>query len=98
VGSLDFYRDLIHPKLIVEKSFNCIDDEVVGSGVLTHVKSFYVDLLAWFGIDYNEYVTEHDQHFINVRKSFYFKTNTLYTTLLKDTIKDIEYYKNTLIK
>ena len=94
VGSLDFYRDLVHPKLIVEKSFNCTSDEVVGSGVLTHVKSFYVDLLTHFGINYNEYVTEHDQHFINVRKPFYFNTDNLYTTLLEDTIKDIEHYKN----
>lgn len=94
VGDLDFSRDLVHPKLIVERSFNCTGDEVVGSGVLTHIKSFYVDLLSHFNIGYNEFVKEHNQHFINVRKPFYFKTNNLYTTLLEDTIKDIEYYKN----
>jgi nucleoside-diphosphate-sugar epimerase len=96
VGNLDFYRDIVHPKLIVERSFNCYTDELVGSGVLTNIKDFYINLLDYFNINYNEYVIEKPEHFINSRKSFYLKTNNKYTNLLNDTIYDIEQYKNTI--
>lgn len=96
VGNLDFYRDLVHPKLIVERSFECTQDEIVGSGVLTNIKNFYVNLLHYFNINYDEYVFEKQEQFINLRKSFYLKTNNKYNTLLEDTIYDIKKYKNNL--
>ncbi len=92
VGDLDFERDIVHPKIIVDRSFNCIGDEIIGSGVLTHVKTFYSEILKHFGFDYNEYVTEHFDNFPNMRKTFYYETQNKYLNLFEDTIEDIEKY------
>lgn len=96
VGDLNFERDIIHPKIVVDRSFNCLGDEIVGSGVLTRVKTFYSSILNHFGYDYDKYVTEKFDNFPNTRKTFYYENENKYLNLLDDTIRDIENYKNKL--
>lgn len=94
VGDLDFYRDMVTPKMIVESSYASTSDVIVGSGLLINVKQFYSDLLNHFNIDYNEYVLENRQSHINNRGSYYLKTQNKYNNLLTDTIYDIEKFFN----
>ena len=94
VGDLNFDRDIVNPKLIVESSFNTDKDVIVGSGILTNVKQFYVDLLENFSINYNDMVTENISNHVNSRKCFFLDTKNKYTTLLNDTVDDIRKYKN----
>lgn len=96
VGNLNFYRDIIHPKIIVETSYNCTQDTIVGSGVLVNIRDFYKKILNHFNIDYNYYVLENSNLHVNTRKPYYLETNIKYTSLLKDTIYDIEQYQNTI--
>lgn len=93
IGDLNFSRDIVHPKLVVKESLNSKTDTVIGSGVLINVKTFYVDLLKAFDLDYNQYVTEEINYFTSDRNPFYFKTDNKYFNLLEDTIQDIKKYK-----
>jgi nucleoside-diphosphate-sugar epimerase len=94
VGDLNFNRDIVHPKLIVDASLNTERDVIVGSGNLINVRQFYIDLLSNFGINYNEYVTEEANIFVNTREPYYLNTEHKYNNLLNDTIDDIRKFKN----
>lgn len=94
VGDLNFTRDIVHPKLIVDASLNTESDIIVGSGNLINIRQYYVDLLENFSINYTEYVTEQPNTFINTREPYYFKTEHKYNNLLNDTIDDIRKFKN----
>jgi nucleoside-diphosphate-sugar epimerase len=96
VGDLDFSRDIINPKLVVDVSFNTKEDIIVGSGILTNVKQFYIDILENFSIIYNDMVVENTNTYINPRKCFFLETENKYTSLLEDTIHDIRKYKNSI--
>ena len=94
VGDLNFTRDIVHPKLIVDASLNTESDIIVGSGNLINIRQFYIDLLENFSINYTEYVTEQPNTFINTREPYYLKTDHKYNNLLNDTIDDIRKFKN----
>jgi len=94
VGDLNFTRDIVHPKLIVDASLNTESDVIVGSGNLINVRQFYIDLLENFSINYAEYVNEQANTFINTREPYYLKTEHKYNNLLNDTIDDIRKFKN----
>lgn len=94
VGDLNFTRDIVHPKLIVDTSLNTDSDVIVGSGNLINIRQFYVDLLENFGINYTEHVTEEPSMFVNTREPYYLKTDHKYNNLLNDTIDDIRKFKN----
>lgn len=94
VGNLDFCRDIIHPKLIVEASLNTQSDVIIGSGNLINIRQFYIDLLSNFSINYEEYVTEDGSLFTNTREPYYLDTEHKYNNLLNDTIDDIRKFKN----
>jgi nucleoside-diphosphate-sugar epimerase len=96
VGDLDFYRDIITPRLVVESSYNLNTDAIIGSGVLINMREFYTDLLNHFDIDYNEYVKENKNTHINDRSPYYLKTQNKYRHLLTDTIYDIKKYIDTI--
>ena len=96
VGDLDFYRDIITPRLVVESSYNTNTDTIIGSGVLINIREFYTDLLNHFDIDYNEYVKENKNTHINDRNPYYLKTQNKYRYLLTDTIYDIKKYIDTI--
>ena len=45
-----------------------------------------------YNINYNEYVTEKKDNYINTREPYYLKTENKYKDLLTDTIYDIKKY------
>lgn len=92
VGDLNFYRDIITPRIVVNNSYAGDNDVIVGSGVLVNMREFYSDLLGNFNIDYNEYITENKDIHINTREPYYLKTENKYKYLLTDTIYDIKKY------
>jgi nucleoside-diphosphate-sugar epimerase len=94
VGDLDMVRDMPHPKLLVDACLNSNHDIIIGSGVLTNIRDFYIELLQNFDMDYNYYVTENKNIFKNYRSVFYYDTNEKYNDLIKDTVEDIKKYLN----
>ena len=58
IGDTYFYRDMIHPKFVVDRSINIDEHEIIGSGRLIFVNDFIRDLYNEFNMDYDEYVTE----------------------------------------
>ena len=96
VGDLNFYRDIIHPKTIVEISYLCNEDTIVGSGILVNMKEFYKNILDYFNINYSEYVLEDKNIHPNTREPYYLKTDNKYNNLVTDTIYDITKYKSSI--
>jgi nucleoside-diphosphate-sugar epimerase len=92
IGDTYFYRDLIHPKYVVERSLICKDDEIVGSGRLTHVNDFIRNLYKYFNLSYEDLVIENFNKYLSVkRKTFYLNSYEIkYNDLFTDTIKDIK--------
>jgi len=92
IGDTYFYRDLIHPKYVVERSILATEDELVGSGRLTHVNDFIRKLYNYFDLDYSKLVKE---NIIYSRKNIFcsYSTGCLYNTLFEDTINDIIKWK-----
>lgn len=58
VGNLNFYRDMVHTKFVVEKSIEQTFDSMIGSGKLTNVRDFIKDLYELNNMDFNYYVKE----------------------------------------
>jgi nucleoside-diphosphate-sugar epimerase len=91
VGNLNLQRDIIHPKFLVEQSTTANSDMIVGSGVITNVREFIINLYESFGKDYDKLVIENDTaKSIHANNVFWSDTNTKYTTLLEDTITELK--------
>lgn len=95
VGNIDFKRDLIHPKIVVNKSFESDKDIIVGSGELYNVKNFIGDLFTKLGKKMEDYVTyDVSNSLLNKRNHYYSCSKTSnYEELINLTIKDIHEYK-----
>lgn len=96
IGNTYYYRELLHPRYIVERSILAKKDEIVGSGRLTFVNDFIRDLYSHFKLNYNKLIKENIMHNLNVQRNInYLNSNNVYTynELLSDTIKDIEIKK-----
>lgn len=95
IGDTYFYRDLVHPKYVVERSINAEKDEIVGSGRLIFVNDFIRNLYCHFRMNYTEYVTETDTHNVNIKRKIYYANSKeclySYDDLFFDTITDLEY-------
>jgi nucleoside-diphosphate-sugar epimerase len=94
VDSLDFYRDMVHTKFLVQKVIEASVDTVVGSGKLFNVRDFIKDLYEAFNLDYYEFVSENKKQ---KSKSKFLIADVdweySYTDLLQDTIDDIKKIK-----
>lgn len=92
IGNTYFYRELLHPKFVVEQSIKATEDQIIGSGRLTFVNDFIRSLYSYFSMDYKNYVTEDiKEGFTTNEKIFYFKSKqVLYNNLYNDTVKEIE--------
>jgi nucleoside-diphosphate-sugar epimerase len=91
VGNINIFRDIIHPKMIVDKINNIEKDSIVGSGVLTNIREFTQELFSNFGLNSDDYIVENSNtHSPHAQKCFWYDTEELYTNLLEDTIIDIE--------
>jgi len=97
IGDTYFYRDFIHPSLLVKRSIVAKENELVGSGRLLYVNDFIRDLYKWSGKNYDDLVTENFDHNLKLkRKIFYLDSNKVknsYGDLLYDTLQDIKNYK-----
>lgn len=92
IGNTHFYRDMIHPRYVVEQSIIAEKDIIVGSGRLVFVNDFIRSLYSYFSMDYNDFVTEkyNSEH----KKMYYLNSNKcLYNNIYNDTIRDIENVK-----
>lgn len=90
IGSLDFYRDMVHAKFFVKKVIESDSDMLVGSGRLFNVKDFVYDLYSEFGMDPDRYITYNksykaNEKFIRPRVEW----NYTYSDLLRETVEDI---------
>jgi GDP-D-mannose dehydratase len=95
VGNLDFYRDMVHTKFLVEKAIEADKDMMIGSGKLFNVRDFVIDLYKSFDLDYFHFVKEDLTQISNskfIRASV--NWNYSYDDLLKDTIEDIKNKNN----
>jgi len=95
IGDTYFYRDIIHPKYVVEESINSKSHKIIGSGRLTFVNDFIRDLYKSFNLKFEDYVTEQIGNYneYTKRNEYYLKSKMCkysYQSLLQDTISDIE--------
>lgn len=58
VGNLDFYRDMVHTKFVVEKSISLSSDSMLGAGKLFNVRDFVIDLYKTNELDFYHFVKE----------------------------------------
>jgi nucleoside-diphosphate-sugar epimerase len=95
IGNVDFYRDLIHPKVVVELSLRTKKDIIIGSGELINVKDFITDIFKNLNkniLDYIEF--DASNNLKNLRKEYYSCDKTInYIELINLTIKDYYEYK-----
>jgi nucleoside-diphosphate-sugar epimerase len=95
VGNVDFKRDLIHPKIIVDLSLETDRDIIVGSGELYNVRDFIGDLFQKLDKKMDNYVTQDiSNNLLNKRNHYYScSKKSSYEELINLTIKDIHEYK-----
>jgi nucleoside-diphosphate-sugar epimerase len=91
IGNTYFYRELIHPKFVVEKSIRASTDEIIGSGRLIFVNDFIRSLYSHFGMNYSSFVIEDfSENITSDERIFYLKSNEIiYNHLLKDTTQEV---------
>ena len=95
IGNTYFYRELLHPKFIVEQSIKATTDDIIGSGRLIFVNDFIRSLYSHFNMNYEDYVTEDfNENITTDERIFYLKSKqTLYNNLYEDTISELEKIK-----
>lgn len=95
IGDTYFYRDIIHPKHVVEESINSSTHKIIGSGRLTFVNDFIRELYTSFNLKFEDYVTEQIGNYneYSKRNEYYLKSKICkysYQSLLQDTLIDIK--------
>jgi nucleoside-diphosphate-sugar epimerase len=78
IGDTDFYRELLHPQMIVNASISWDtigEDYLIGSGRLLHVGDFIKRLYSEFDMDYNEFVEE------NITSTSFYRLNIFYSSV-----------------
>jgi nucleoside-diphosphate-sugar epimerase len=96
IGNTYFYRELIHPKYVVERSILATSDEIIGSGRLIFINDFIRELYAAFNLSYDKLVTENDLYNLDIKRNINYLNSfkPLYNSLLKDTVEDLKNNKN----
>lgn len=95
IGDTYFYREIIHPKFVVNESINATEHKIVGSGRMIFVNDFIRELYKYFDLDYNNYVIENLGKFNEYEKKKEYYLNSKYCLysyeeLIEDTISDIK--------
>lgn len=95
IGDTYFYRDLVHPKFVVSEILDKRGHQIIGSGRLTFVNDFIRDLYSYFGLKYEDFVSENFSNYVEYEKKFEYYYNSkvcLYTykDLLEQTLEDLE--------
>jgi len=94
IGNTYFYRDLIHPSLVVNESISAIDHKIIGSGRLTFVNDFIRDIYKSTNLQYEEFVDEHIEEYkeYNFRNEYYLRSKNClqtYQQLFELTMLDL---------
>lgn len=91
VGNLNFYRDMVHAKFVVQKSIELNQDAMIGSGKLFNVKDFIIDLYNANNLNFTDFVKEDLSIPSGKEKLIMAKVdwNYTYQDLLSDTQADI---------
>ena len=95
IGDTYFYRDIIHPKFVVEESIKADRSKIIGSGRMIFVNDFIRDLVNYFSLNYEELFIEKRYKYKEYSKvkEYYLGSDKVlysYNRLLEDTIKDIK--------
>jgi nucleoside-diphosphate-sugar epimerase len=92
IGDTYFYRELLHPKFVVEQSIIAQSDNIIGSGRLVFINDFIRDLYRHFNLDYNKYVKEDiDNKIMSNNNIFYLNSKqVLYNNLYNDTLEELK--------
>jgi len=100
IGDTYFYRDLIHPKYIVEQSINSEEDLIVGSGRLMFVNDFIRDLYFGMRMEYDYFVTENVKYDLNIKRNINYSNNYIcsYEKIIENTIDELKERKNIISK
>lgn len=95
IGNIDFYRDLIHPKILADISLKTNKDCIVGSGHLINVKNFVNDLFLRLNKNILDYVEYEDSNSLKTIRGEYYSCDKLsdYNELINLTVKEIYEYK-----
>jgi hypothetical protein len=95
IGNVDFNRDLIHPKIIVDESIKTTKDILVGSGELYNVKDFIKDMFTLYNRNPDEYILIESKNDLSNKRNGYYSCEKYsnYKELLDLSIKDIYEYK-----
>jgi len=91
VGNLNFYRDMVHARFVVQKSIDLNKDSMLGSGKLFNVRDFVKDLYQLNEMDF-EYFVKEDMSMPSGKPKLIMADvswNYTYQDLLKDTQNDI---------
>lgn len=95
IGDTYFYRELIHPKYVVEKSLNTDTDDIIGAGRLIFINDFIKTLYKNVNMDYNDYVVENVVNNLSLKRNinYYNSKNIMFNTLIEDTILELKSMK-----
>lgn len=95
VGDLNFKRDIIHPKIIVDNVIKTEKDLLIGSGELINIKKYIKDMFHIHNMKYEDYITINSVNNLSNQRNNYFSgiKYSTYEELLKLTKNDIK--KNT---
>jgi len=93
VGDLNFYRDIVHPKIIVKNSIDVTDDLIIGSGELINIEKFVNNLYNLYGLNYKDYISINEVFSSNKRKNYFSKIKfSSEKELLRLTFNDLRKY------
>jgi GDP-D-mannose dehydratase len=92
VGDLDFYRDMVHTRFVVEQSIAATKDVVIGAGRLFNVRDFVRDLYTANDLEYDNFVRETPSDLPSKQKLIMARVgwDYPYSRLLRDTQNEIE--------
>jgi nucleoside-diphosphate-sugar epimerase len=94
LGNTYFYRDLIHPKFIVNQSISLQQNAIIGSARLTFVNDFIRSLYKAFDLNYEDFVKEMPNNLNEQNNIFYLEhKECMYNLLLTDTIEELKLLK-----
>lgn len=72
IGNINFYRDIVHPNIIVKESIQTKTDKLIGTGELINIEKFVIDLYNSLNLNFNDYVNINDKNNLpNTRKNYY---------------------------
>lgn len=94
IGNTHFYREMAHPRYVVNESLNATEHKIIGTGYVINVNEFIKDLYKAFDLEYEKYVIEKidDSELKKKPKTYHTKKGKIdYTkeNLLQDTVAEL---------